>query len=331
MGVVERVVDHPSVPAVAHDPRGAQQSQRVRHGRLGYADGLGKVAHAQLSRLEERVQQPGARGIAQELELVRQPTGLLGGDEALAHRRHALGIDEPARTGIKSDDVRTFVRRHLHRCSDISDSVPRCQALAIAEQQNHGARWSRGGVRALASTAMVASRSWSLLLVPGGLVAGHGAVGALGSLVGAPPFTGWDGSVLGALLCLSVPLSLAVFTRALVAGLPTETVPSLFRLLAPVQASLFLAIELYERGGQAASSGAAWVLVGVVAQIGVAAVSCALVRALDAAGARLRQRRHVMSARATSRHAIVVSCVRLGSVLGLESLSRRGPPLLATP
>src|SRR3546814_2381210 len=95
---------------------------------------------------------------------------------------------------------------------------------------------------------MLVQRSSPLMLVPAGVVLGHGAACLIGALVGSSTPM-WHSSLIGPLLCLSVPLSLAGLARALVAGLRAEKATRGLRVLAPYQIGLFVCMELLERSG----------------------------------------------------------------------------------
>ena len=75
----------------------------MRHRRLRGPDGLGQVAHAQLSGLEQRVEQPGTGRVAEELEQVGKPGGLVPVDETLPHGGDPGGVHELGRTHVKPD------------------------------------------------------------------------------------------------------------------------------------------------------------------------------------------------------------------------------------
>ena len=89
-------------------------------------------------------------------------------------------------------------------------------------------------------------RWWSLLLVPGGFVAGHelGYQGA--SALGAAPVAAGGHGYLSALLLIAAPFAFAAMARSLVAGLRTELPPVRWSTLAAAQTVLFLAVELAE-------------------------------------------------------------------------------------
>src|SRR3546814_5053760 len=89
---------------------------------------------------------------------------------------------------------------------------------------------------------MLVQRSSPLMLVPAGVVLGHGAACLIGALVGSSTPM-WHSSLIGPLLCLSVPLSLAGLARALVAGLRAEKATRGLRVLAPYQIGLFVRSE----------------------------------------------------------------------------------------
>lgn len=177
---------------------------------------------------------------------------------------------------------------------------------------------------------MLVQRSWPLLLVPGGVVVGHGAACLVGTLVGGnAPL--WQAGLMGPLLCLSVPLSFAGLTRALVGGFRAERTTRSLRVLAPGQIVLFLCVELLERAGDSGASRLSWLLVGLAAQLAAAAVLCALSRVAGEVGMKLRERR--IAQHPAPRRALVPVAVRssrLSLILGFESLCRRGPPTAVT-
>lgn len=69
--VVERVEREAPGPADPHEPRGAQEAQLVRNGRLGLTDERGQVADAALS-MGQRIDESDAGGIPQQFEDVGQ-------------------------------------------------------------------------------------------------------------------------------------------------------------------------------------------------------------------------------------------------------------------
>ena len=173
---------------------------------------------------------------------------------------------------------------------------------------------------------MIVQRTWPVLLVPGGVVAGHGAVCLISALVGSDAPL-WQAGVFGPLLCLAVPSSFAGLARALVGGPRAETAPRLLRVLAPCQIGLFLGVELLERTGGPGEPRVSWLLVGLAAQLAAAATICALLRVVGALGTQLRSRRTaLLPSSPHARGPVAVPRSRLALILGFGSLCRRGPP-----
>src|SRR5690606_20720786 len=112
------------------------------------------------------------------------------------------------------------------------------------------ARWNpwfrRYRRRPRSLTAMRALRWWSLLLVPGGFVAGHElgyqAAAALGSALDASGGHGY----LGLVVTVGVPFAFAPLTRSFLAGLRDQRPPVRYRTLALAQLALYLTVELAE-------------------------------------------------------------------------------------
>ena len=75
------------------------------HGRLRDPDHLGEVAHAQLARLEQRVEQPRPRRVTEQLEHLRQPARFSVVDDPGPDVCHPVRIDEPGGTGIEGDNI----------------------------------------------------------------------------------------------------------------------------------------------------------------------------------------------------------------------------------
>lgn len=174
------------------------------------------------------------------------------------------------------------------------------------------------------------SRLWSLLLVPGGLAAGHALGYAAARLVGATPSIDGGHGYIEVLSCLAIPFTLAVVGRSVLAGVRAELAPVRFGLLAVLQVAGFASIEVLEHAsvgiGPSTSLREASLLLGVLAQVGVAWLICALLRAANRVAARVLGRR-----RASLRHEPVRAvchevCVPHLAV-AMSSLSRRGPPL----
>ena len=174
------------------------------------------------------------------------------------------------------------------------------------------------------------SRVWSLLLLPGGLAAGH-ALGYSGAeLVGSTPSINGEHGYLGALLCLGLPFALAVVWRAVLAGTRAERSPVRPSTLALAQVASFAAIEIIEHAragiGPATSMREASFVLGVLAQLAVAWTVCALIRAANRVGAKAAERRRRrVDVSAPRSSAWVGSCVPRFAV-AVSSLSRRGPP-----
>src|SRR3546814_12525901 len=122
-------------------------------------------------------------------------------------------------------------------------------------------------------------------LVPAGVVLGHGAACLIGALVGSSTPM-WHSSLIGPLLCLSVPLSLAGLARSLVAGLRAENATRGLRVLAPYHIGLFVCMELLERSEAPSASHLSWMLVVLAAQLAAAALPCRLLRVAGEVGAR---------------------------------------------
>jgi hypothetical protein len=178
---------------------------------------------------------------------------------------------------------------------------------------------------------MRALRWWSLLLVPGGFVAGHElgyqAAGALGSTAVA----GGGHGYLSLVVLVGVPFAFAALARTFLAGLRDQLPPVRLRTLALAQAALFLAVELIEHA--AAGVGPAQALVrpevvlGLVAQLVVAAALWLIVRTTHDVGAAV--------AGATRRPAIPVARPtwrpageqRVVLAVWASSVANRGPPV----
>ena len=94
------------------------------------------------------------------------------------------------------------------------------------------------GRRSLAG--VLSLRWWSLLLVPGGFVAGHELGYAAASLLGAPPVAGGHG-YLTVVVLVGVPFAFAAAIRAFLAGLRYELPPVGWPALASGQVALFVA------------------------------------------------------------------------------------------
>ncbi len=93
MGVVEPVVDHAAVPAVSHDPGRPEQTHGVGHRRLRNPHRGGEVAHAQLSTLQERMEDAQSVRVAEQLEVGRERGGFLVTDESAPGAGDLVSID----------------------------------------------------------------------------------------------------------------------------------------------------------------------------------------------------------------------------------------------
>ena len=167
--------------------------------------------------------------------------------------------------------------------------------------------------------------SSQLLLVPGGLIAGH-AISS--SALQAPGHGGvWSAGSMEALACVSIPLALAALVRAALAGLRDEPSPIRFATLAAVQATVFLAVELTEHAGSSLRlSVLLAVALGIVAQVAAAALFCLLASGAATLGRRVRTR--TVRRQTDARVAVRGPEMGLGwSTLPLLPRLRRGPPL----
>lgn len=174
------------------------------------------------------------------------------------------------------------------------------------------------------------SRVWSLLLLPGGLALGH-ALGYSGAeLIGSTPSINGEHGYLGTLLCLGLPFALAVVGRAVLAGTRSEQSPVRPSTLALAQVSAFAAIEIVEHAragiGPATCLREASFVLGVLAQLAVAWLVCALIRAANRVAAKAvgRRRRSTDAPMPTSTATADLGIPRLA--VAVSSLSRRGPP-----
>jgi hypothetical protein len=178
------------------------------------------------------------------------------------------------------------------------------------------------------------SRLWSLLLLPGGLAAGHALGYAAARLVGSTPSISGEHSYLGSLLCLGVPFSLVVIARAVVAGARTERAPIRCSTLSVAQVLCFAVIEVAEHASVGIDPAAAVremsFVLGVLAQVAVAWLVCAVVRAANRVAAKVARRRAAVSTRGNQPPLVMHLCVARFAV-AMSSLSRRGPPASALP
>jgi hypothetical protein len=176
-------------------------------------------------------------------------------------------------------------------------------------------------------------RWWSLLLVPGGFVAGH-EVGYQGaSALGTPPVAAGGHGYLSALLLVGAPFAFAAVARSLLAGFRDELPPVRWTTLAGAQTALFLAVELAEHMRAGLSTGQTLVqpavVLGLVAQLAVAALLVRIVQSSHGAGAAVAaaRRRHQAPLRPTRTIWRPTAAAAPVAIVPFSSLSRRGPPL----
>lgn len=176
-------------------------------------------------------------------------------------------------------------------------------------------------------------RWWSLLLVPGGFVAGHelGYQGA--AFLGAAPVTAGGHGYLSSLVLVAAPFAFAALARTVLAGVRAELPPVRMRTLAAAQVGVFLAVELAEHL-QAGLSPARTVtepavVLGLVAQVAVAAMLVLVLRSSQQAVAAVASARRRAAPPARSRPPVRPVPARglVPLIVPVSSLSRRGPPL----
>lgn len=177
-------------------------------------------------------------------------------------------------------------------------------------------------------------RWWSLLLVPGGFVAGHELGYQAAALLGGTPVTAGGHGYLGTLVLVGVPFVFAAVARGLLAGLRDELPPVRWSTLAGAQAGLFAAVELVEhlRAGYtvAATATEPAVLLGLAFQAAVAALLVLIVRssrrvAAAVAAAAARRRRRTWQRPGALRPG-AAAIAPAAALVAVSSLSRRGPP-----
>lgn len=176
-------------------------------------------------------------------------------------------------------------------------------------------------------------RVWTLLLIPGGMAAGHVLGYALAGALGASPATSSHHGYVGDLLFVAVPLTAAVLVRGFLSGLRDELPPVRFSLLALAQITLFLSVELIEHSSAGIGAWATLtepaVLCGLAGQLVVAWLIVLIVRASHRVGLIVRAPRPALP-RGHARRRWGRSIVPRGSfAVSVWSLSRRGPPLAA--
>lgn len=177
------------------------------------------------------------------------------------------------------------------------------------------------------------SALWALLLLPGGLAAGH-TLGywATGASGWAPSLTTGHG-YLGDLTNLAVPFTAAVVLRVFTSGTRRQTLPVRLGPLAALQVLLYVAVELAEHLGAGVSAGAALaepsMLFGSLAQILIAAAVWLALRLVHRAGEAVSAARARPPARRALPSRWVISTPTCATpIVDAGSLSRRGPPWL---
>ena len=174
-----------------------------------------------------------------------------------------------------------------------------------------------------------ASRLWSLLLLPGVLVTGRVLGDACAEGLGSARSIDAGHGYLGALGCIGLPLTLAVLARAVVAGMRSEREPVSFAALALPQVLVFATFEVVEHVhagvGAASTVRELSFLLGLVAQLAVAWMVCAFLRAANRAVRKVVQRRRWVPRVPVVRTSGALVHVERFAV-AVSSLSRRGPP-----
>lgn len=174
-------------------------------------------------------------------------------------------------------------------------------------------------------------RLWSLLLLPGGVAAGHALGYGAAGLLGASPSIDDGHGYLAVMFRLAVPFTLAVLARAFLSGARAELPPVRFAALAVQQVLVFTAIEVVEHAlagiGPAASLTEASLWLGIAAQLVTAGALVALVAWMRRAGELVATRRPArLRPRPAAAGNLPASSYVVPGVV-VWSLSRRGPPL----
>lgn len=178
-------------------------------------------------------------------------------------------------------------------------------------------------------------RWWSLLLVPGGFVAGHELGYQAATLAGATPPAGGGHGYLATLLLVGAPVAAAALARSVLAGWRDELPPVRWATLAGAQTTLFLGVEVVEHARLGLSPAEALtepaVALGALAQLLVAALLVLVVRSSHEAAAAVAaaRRRPPGPGRPAPSWRPSPRCPAPGCV-PVSSLSRRGPPLVLT-
>ena len=182
---------------------------------------------------------------------------------------------------------------------------------------------------------MRALRWWSLLLVPGGFVAGH-ELGYLGaSALGSSSPAGGGHGYLAVAALVALPFACAALARAFLAGLWSQLPPVRLSTLAAGQLGLFLAVELAEHAalgvGPLHTLSEPAVLLGLVAQPLIAGALYLIVRSTHEVGAAV-----ATATRRTTRHVARPTWHPTGqrfavAVATVSAVSTRGPPARLLP
>lgn len=174
---------------------------------------------------------------------------------------------------------------------------------------------------------------WTLLLLPGGLAAGHLLGYAAVRAQGLEPSLETGHTYMHGLGALAAPLTLAALFRIGVSGARRERLPVGFVGLALQQVLAYVVVEVVEHAaagiGPTASLHEPTMLWGIVAQLTVAAVVSLLARGVHGVTRRLVGRRATNLRPVRAPQWSVPTVVRSSAAceVALSSLSRRGPPL----
>lgn len=211
--------------------------------------------------------------------------------------------------------------------SGATDGLHEHRTVQSGLKPRRGATTTTGGARPSLRAVMTPSSRPSLLLLPGGLLVGHGLTAlALGSMQHTE---GWPAGTFEGLVCLSIPLALAALVHAFLAGIRGQVTPIRWAPLAGLQVALFLVIELIEHEASTTTTGLLVVVAGVVGQVTAAAVMYLLVRGAESIGRRTRERStRVHEDENMDRRWATPSRVR--ATVRPRSHLRRGPPVAAT-
>ena len=172
-------------------------------------------------------------------------------------------------------------------------------------------------------------RWWSLLLVPSGFLAGHELGYQAATALGRAPVPG-DHGYLGGVALVAAPFAFAAVARSLLAGLRDELPPVRWSTLAGAQVALFLTAEVAEHAAAglapAATLAEPAVLLGLAAQLAVAALLVRIVRTTHEVGTALAAARRAGRTATGARPGPATRAVPRPATVPVSSLSRRGPP-----